>query len=198
MDKKQINQRALDEEAKHQSEVFKECRKEKEIWRLKSRSTWLKAGDRNVAYFHKQARMRRNHNHIHQLHGENGIIKGQDQLKEAARTHFKNLYSEEGEEEHSLSESLLKNIDPLLEEEEIKEMEKEFQESEVCDVIWGMDPDKAPGPDGFIGHFYRSSWDIIKKYLMRLIRNFHKKGKLGGGINSAFLFLNPKESNPSN
>jgi len=33
---------------------------------------------------------------------------------------------------------------------------------------------------------------------MRLIRNFHKKGKLGGGINSSFLFLNPKESNPSN
>jgi len=110
MDNVQIKNSDMEKEAKLQTEVYKEYRKEEEYWRLKSRSIWLKAGDRNTTYFHKQANMRRSQNHIKQLQGTNGIIRGQEQLKEAARAHFKNLFTEEEEEEPSLAEMLLKDI----------------------------------------------------------------------------------------
>ena len=123
--------------------------------------------------------MRRSYNHLEKLQGQNGIIKGQEQLKEAARSHFKDLFSEEGEEDPSFAEDLLENIPSLVKGEDNKEMEKPFSETKVCNTIWGMDPDKAPGPDGFTAHFYKICWETIKKYLLRLLRNFHRKEKLG-------------------
>lgn len=59
-----------------------------------------------------------------------------------------------------------------------------------------MEPNKAPGPDGFSIHFYRICWDIIKFDLLRMIKGFENKAKVGGGTNSTFLALIPKEVNP--
>jgi len=60
-----------------------------------------------------------------------------------------------------------------------------------------MNPNKAPGPDGFTIHFYRICWDIIKTDLIRMIKGFLQKAKLGGSTNLTFLALIPKESNPA-
>jgi len=59
-----------------------------------------------------------------------------------------------------------------------------------------MEPDKAPGPDGFSIHFYRLCWEIIKSDLLIMIHGLLRKAKVGGGINSTFLALIPKEANP--
>ena len=63
------------------------------------------------------------------------------------------------------------------------------------DVISAMEPDKAPGPDGFSIHFYRVCWNVIKFDLFRMISTFLKKSKVGGCTNSTFLTLIPKEVN---
>ena len=60
-----------------------------------------------------------------------------------------------------------------------------------------MEPDKAPGPNGFSIHFYRTCWEIIKVDLLRMIKAFHQKAKVGGSTNSTFLALISKEVNPS-
>jgi len=59
-----------------------------------------------------------------------------------------------------------------------------------------MEPDKAPGPDGFSIHFYRLCWELIKTDILRMIHGFLRKENIGGGINSTFLILIPKEENP--
>ena len=60
-----------------------------------------------------------------------------------------------------------------------------------------MESDKAPGSDGFSIHFYKVCWPISKSNLLRLVSAFQKKSKVGGGTNSTFLTLIPKEINPS-
>jgi hypothetical protein len=59
-----------------------------------------------------------------------------------------------------------------------------------------MESDKAPGPDGFTIHFYKVCWNIIKRDLQKMIKGFMRKAKIGGGINSTYLALIPKDSNP--
>ncbi len=59
-----------------------------------------------------------------------------------------------------------------------------------------MEFDKAPGPDGFTIHFYKACWNIIKIDLQKMIKGFMRKAKIGGGTNSTYLALIPKDSNP--
>eukprot|EP00253_Pinus_taeda_P007191 PITA_07191 len=59
-----------------------------------------------------------------------------------------------------------------------------------------MEADKVPGPDGFSIHFYQSCWEVIKSDLLKMIKGFMIKAKIGGGIKSTFLALIPKETNP--
>ena len=85
----------------------------------------------------------------------------------------------------------------LVIEEENGELMKHFTEEDIIDVIWSMEPDKALGPNGLCFHFYRVCWTVIRKYLLRMIKAFQLKAKVGGCTNSTFLLLIPKEVNPT-
>eukprot|EP00253_Pinus_taeda_P015595 PITA_15595 len=124
------------------------------------------------------------------------IYKGFAQIQEAATNHFRNLLSTErkGEEEDELD--FLSVIPNLVSEEANASLIRPATEEEITNIVWSMDPDKAPGPDGFSIHFYRICWEIIKFDLFRMIRGVLKKEKMGGGTKSTFLALIPKETNP--
>jgi hypothetical protein len=47
-----------------------------------------------------------------------------------------------------------------------------FTEEEINKVVWDMESDKAPGPDGFSIHFYKACWIIIKTDLLRMVKSF--------------------------
>ena len=58
-------------------------RQEEEHLRFKSRSLWLKVGDKNSFFFHRQCRSRLSRNHISEIINDEGvIIKGQYLLKQ--------------------------------------------------------------------------------------------------------------------
>lgn len=67
---------------------------------------------------------------------------------------------------------------------------------EIKGVIFSFSPDKAPGLDGFSVCFYKKLWEVIKKYIYRMVGYSSKRSIMGGGINTSFLTLIPKESNP--
>jgi hypothetical protein len=72
-----------------------------------------------------------------------------------------------------------------------------IQEKEVIEVIWSSGPDKAPGPDGFSIHFFQAFWHLIKRDMCLMLNSTKFKDKIGGGTNSSFLALIPKETKPS-
>ena len=96
-----------------------------------------------------------------------------------------------------MSFEFLDNVPPLVNVEDNYTLMKPFSEKEIVDVIWSMVSDKSPGPDGFSIHFYKVCWPIIKSDLLCQVSAFQKKAKVGGGTNSTFLSINPKEINPS-
>ena len=107
------------------------------------------------------------------------------------------MFHEDGNSHELLNSNFLYNIPSLGSHDDNVGLVKSFFEKEVVDVIWAMEVDKAPGPDGFSIHFYRVCWNFIKFDLLRMISAFLSKAKVGGNTNLTFLALIPKEVNPT-
>lgn len=70
-----------------------------------------------------------------------------------------------------------------------------FSEEEVWDTIKSLPADRAPGPDGFTGRFYKSCWSIIKADFMAAIITLQQgNARKLWLLNSAYLTLIPKKA----
>lgn len=187
---------SLEQESLLQQQYHKACLAEEEYWGMKSRNLWLKAGDRNTAYFHKQAQARKCFNTISEIKEEGDIHKDFDHIKRAAFTHFQKLYSEDKDPSHY--PELLENIPSVISQQRNEFLEAKVSKDEVKKALFDMDPDKAPGPNGFSARFLQACWPIIEKYLLKMVQKSQNIQKIGGNTNSAFLALIPKEKGANN
>ena len=81
-----------------------------------------------------------------------------------------------------------------LESHDLQELDSPFSEEEVIEAINSMPSDKAPGPDGFTGLFFKKCWGIIKHDLMRVIQRFDSLHTTNlHWLNSANIVLLPKK-----
>lgn len=77
---------------------------------------------------------------------------------------------------------------------DLSELDAEFTEQEVWEVIKEMPQDRASGPYGFIGAFYRHAWQWIRQDVMAALSKFHRgDGRCFGKLNSALITLIPKK-----
>lgn len=129
---------------------------EEEYWRLKSHSLWLKVGDRNSSFFHKQAQARKCLNSISEIKVETTTHREFRCIKNAAFTHLKNLYSEEEALGHV--SSLVNEVPSLITDRKNQFLDAEISNNEIKTTLFAMEPDKAPGPNGFTARFLQSCW----------------------------------------
>jgi hypothetical protein len=84
MEQQEITPTILQQEDSLQRQWHKACRVEESYWRQKSRSLWLKEGDRNTAYFHKQAEARKQYKAVTEVQVQNKTIEDPEGIKQAA------------------------------------------------------------------------------------------------------------------
>ena len=60
-------------------------------------------------------------------------------------------------------------------------------------MVFSINEHSAPGPDGFGGYFYKSSWDIIGQNMIEAVMEFFTTGKIFRNLNSNFMVLIPKQ-----
>lgn len=159
--------------------------------RLRSRIGWLKEGDANTRLFHQHARYRKKKNFIANLHVGDQVITKHEEKAAAILNFYENLIGTVCARERTI------NLDALdCPYFELESLDRPFSEIEVWNTIKEMPPDKAPGPDGFTGRFYKSCWSVIKVDVMAALHflwstNFRNLWKL----NSAYITLIPKKPN---
>lgn len=78
---------------------------------------------------------------------------------------------------------------PQLREGKAEWSERSFKEEEVKKAVWMLDGDKALGRDGFTLAF---CWEVIKKDLLLVFKDFHENCFLDKGSNAMYIFLIPK------
>ena len=91
------------------------------------------------------------------------IIKDTNGIKEAAHSFFKKLYSAPNLDLVDPNSFPLSVIPKLISDEDNQLLNNPVSIREIKKALFSMDPDKAPGPDGFTAWFYVSCWDTIKR-----------------------------------
>lgn len=56
------------------------------------------------------------------------------------------------------------------------ELFKPIQNDEVRIVLFQMNPDKAPRPDGMTPRFFQKFWSVVVVDLIKIIRDFFETG----------------------
>ena len=63
--------------------------------------------------------------------------------------------------------------------------------------MFSIDPNKAPGPDGFNGFFFKRVWHIIVEDIVSSVQSFFDSGHMIKELNTTAISLIPKVSNPT-
>lgn len=71
-------------------------------------------------------------------------------------------------------------------------MEREFTEAEVLAAIKTLNLTKAPGPDGFSGHYYKKYKDLLSPHLCTYFNSISKGIPIPKFENNAFIHVIPK------
>ena len=162
---------------------------EKSRKRQNSRITNLKEGDANTRYFHLRVNHRRRKNFIHRLKHNNGWVTGHTQKEEIIHRHFKNIAKKGPPRNIDINWNILPSPDC-----DLRDLDENISEEEVKEAIFAMPADKAPGPDGFTGAFFKSCWSTIKGDIMMAIRHFSDlHASHFHWLNSADVALIPKK-----
>ncbi|RVW88357.1 LINE-1 retrotransposable element ORF2 protein [Vitis vinifera] len=66
-------------------------------------------------------------------------------------------------------------------------------EEEVHSALMDMNGDKAPGPDGFTGAFWKFCWEFVKEEVLEMFKEFHEHNTFLKSLNATFLVLIPKK-----
>jgi hypothetical protein len=81
---------------------------------------------------------------------------------------------------------------------DLSDLDAPFSAQEIRDAVFSLPSIKAPGPDGFIGVFFKSCWEIIKAdTTAAIIHMSNPRDGCTSLVNSANIVLIPKKSDAS-
>ena len=125
--------------------------KEERMWRQRSRTLYLKDGDRNTCFFHNRATQRRRKNLITGIknQSDNWCTK-LEEVSDMFMTYFQQLFLSSNPE---ITEADLDSILRIVTAEMNENLTENFQAWEVELALKQMAPLKASGPDGTSGNW---------------------------------------------
>jgi hypothetical protein len=99
---------------------------------MKSRALWLKAGDKNTTFFHKQAKARQHRNTIEEIKTTAGeIINSFEEIKIEATSHFKTLYTHDGEYNKGKRINFMEHIPRIITDQDNQDLIEKITKEEV-------------------------------------------------------------------
>jgi len=162
------------------------------IVRQKSRCRFLSEGDANTRFFHLQACHRRRKNYLHSFQHEGALFSTDEAKSGAVFDYFNGVFGNHFQRSHSID---LERLDlPRL---DLSTLAAEFSDGEIMHAVLETPVDRAPGPDGFTGRFYRAAWTVIKADVCAVFRALWAQDwRSFYLVNAANMVLLPKKDVP--
>jgi hypothetical protein len=129
----------------------------RDYWKSRCTARWAKFGNENTSYFHSMATIRYRHDAISSPAREDGSIALDHHEKAGILWQsFRDRlgFSTPIDESFNFSEY----ITPM---DDLEELSHPFSHEKIDKIVQDLPSQKAPGPDGFTGHFIKVCWPII-------------------------------------
>lgn len=163
------------------------------IARQRSRLLFLREGDANTRFYHLMACHSKRRGRIQSLQVQGMQLVQDEMMSDALFEFYNNILGTEFVRTRRLDLSAIG-----LPTAELATIENLFTEEEVWAVIKELPSNKAPGPDGFTGLFYKLSWEVIKGDIMHAMNAFWAQDARSlSHLNGAYMILLRKKENPS-
>uniref|UniRef100_A0A2N9IMR2 Reverse transcriptase domain-containing protein n=1 Tax=Fagus sylvatica TaxID=28930 RepID=A0A2N9IMR2_FAGSY len=176
-------------------EINELLKKEEKMWRQRSRSTWLKEGDRNTKYFHGRASQRRRRNTIKRVRDSAGIWQeNEDQVARVFLDYFRTLFTTSNPRN---IEEAVESTPPIVTQSMNDSLSRDFTAAEAELAISQMAPSTAPGPDGMPPLFYKKFWHIVGPDILKAVLSCLNSDQLLKSINQTYITLIPKVKSPT-
>jgi len=167
------------------------------LWFQKSREDRIRDGDRNTKYFHTATIIRRRFNHVHAIKDGAGEWRTDpNEIKQLFVAHFRALFSEENTGQAVLRSNSVAVAFPELPQPLLQSLEEPFTKQDIHSALRGMQPFKAPGPDGFHALFFQRFWHIVEDDVCQVVLKVLNGHPMPNGLNDTFITLIPKIPNP--
>ena len=180
----------VEERAKARADFKSWALLEEISWRQKSRETWLKERGRNTGFFHRMANAHRRRNRLKSICINGRKLDKEVDIKNGLVDAFQNLLS---------APSGWRPPPPLLPNlafneigsKEAARLEETFSKNAVWTAVFGLNSDKAPGPDGFPLAFWAFSLDFVKNEVIGFFKEFHDQARFVKNLNASFSGFDP-------
>lgn len=130
---------------------------ERTITRQRSRIHHLSEGDTNTAYFRLIMWGRKRWNFIPSLTVAGHVVADHEGMEQALFNHFSSVFGTTAAGHMALNFASL-GIQPVP----LDDLDTDISVDEVNAAIKELPADRAPGPDGFTGTFYKMAWPVIR------------------------------------
>lgn len=77
-----------------------------------------------------------------------------------------------------------------------EELMRPFDKNEVTKALFDLNPNKAPGPDGFPAFFFQKEWDLVQNEVINTVLGVLNGGEPLDDWNNTIITLIPKVKSP--
>ncbi|KAJ3689098.1 hypothetical protein LUZ61_018262 [Rhynchospora tenuis] len=162
-------------------------------WHQRSRSRWLRYGDRNTKYFHSLATARKRKNHVNKIIKQGSELTDSKKICEAFTEYYVSLLGTSIDTPSFHPDEFFPVTTP-----DLNALSTPFTDSEIQTAVMGLANDKSSGPDGVPNEFYKLNWALVRPDLLAIFDSLYNGELQLQNFNSARLVLIPKEDNADN
>lgn len=148
---------------------------QEQLWKEKVRDQNFVHGDRNTTYFHRVSKIQAVTKTISFLQDGDNVITDPTAIELHILSYFQAIFSMDN---NCAQNSLIDEIIPSLVSDDDNQMLLRLPLSgEIKDVVFSLNGDGVPGPEGFGGHFTKLFGTLLGLIWLTRFRNF--SGKVG-------------------
>lgn len=164
--------------------------KEEMYWEQRARVNWLRAGDQNTKFFHSSTIQRRKRNKILKIRdGSDVWHEKEEEIADIFMNFYSNLFSSSNPPD---SEDILEFVQCEISDEDNRRLMEPVSTLEIKSAVFQLGGLKAPGPDGFSGQFYHSSWEVVGDDVVNMVKDFFAANIDVTCLNDTNIVLIPK------